>query len=309
MKVTALGVHSAFAVGEVVSDTSVDASIHPWKLYKPKFQSNFLLEFQTEDPSKPYRFVIDFGSDIRHSLMYSAGLKMGDIDAWYCSHPHADHVGGIEGIALSTFFNPFWKGKNAWLEEVTPGKLHVVNAYLKHKMPDKYKPELYAHEHVIEEIWQAARPGLNTLQGMMNVRLGTYFNVKSMDNDTIKRVKDGDRTWKFYTVNSTHVISGMGKMPSFGLRFECSDGQKIFFPTDTMFMVPENMRDIYLDSTVIYQDTETGPKSGVHSHIDEIEKADPEIKKNLYLYHYNEEPQVDESQYRGILRTGDVHVY
>jgi len=51
-------------------------------------------------------------------------------------------------------------------------------------------------------------------------------------------------------------------------------------------------------------------QSGAYdSHIDEIEKADPEIKKNLYLYHYNEEPQVDESQYRGILRTGDVHNY
>jgi len=308
MKVTALGVHSAFAVGESIEATG-SVTGQTQKLYKPKFQSNFLLEFQTDDPKKPYRFVIDFGSDIRHSLMYSAGLKMGDIDAWYCSHPHADHVGGIEGIALSTFFNPFWKGKNAWLEEVTPGQLHVINAYLKKKMPDKYKPELFAHEHVLEEIWQAARPGLNTLQGMRNVNLATYFKVQSMDDDTIKRIKDGDRTWKFYTVNSTHVISGMGKMPSFGLRFECSDGQVIFFPTDTMYMIPEGMETLYRTSDVVYQDAETGPKSGVHSHIDDIEKSDKEIKRKLYLYHYSEEPKVDESQYRGILRTGDVHNY
>ena len=128
MKVTALGTHSAFATGtykesietkhvkeliEKISankKTSLEISeleklINQFKerVYVPRFQSNFLLEFETKGKVKDniYRFVIDFGGDIRHSLA-NVGLKMGDIDGYYCSHPHADHIGGVEGIALST---------------------------------------------------------------------------------------------------------------------------------------------------------------------------------------------------------------
>ena len=140
MKVTALGVHSAFATGtykEVIETAKVEAMIaeavksakdtqshltisgirnilktNSTRAYFPRYQSNFLLEFQTQGKVKPdvYRFVLDFGSDIRHSLA-NVGLKMGDIDGYYCSHPHADHIGGIEGIALSTVFNPFCQKK------------------------------------------------------------------------------------------------------------------------------------------------------------------------------------------------------
>ena len=145
MKVTALGVNSAFAVGsykDVVETAKVEALLteaiksakdtqshltvngirkmlkeSSSRAYFPRYQSNFLLEFQTQGKVKDnvYRFVIDFGSDIRHSLA-NVGLKMGDIDGYYCSHPHADHIGGIEGIALSTVFNPFWNSKKTdWL--------------------------------------------------------------------------------------------------------------------------------------------------------------------------------------------------
>ena len=145
MKVTALGVNSAFATGtykDVIETAKVEAMIaeavksakdtqshltinairkiikdNTTRAYFPRYQSNFLLEFQTQGKVKPdvYRFVLDFGSDIRHSLA-NVGLKMGDIDGYYCSHPHADHIGGIEGIALSTVFNPFWNSKKTeWL--------------------------------------------------------------------------------------------------------------------------------------------------------------------------------------------------
>jgi len=95
MKITALGVNSAFAIGSSKNG-----------LYDPKFQSNFLIEFPQEN-GDTYKFVLDFGGDIRHSLAM-AGLKVGDIDGWYSSHPHADHIGGVEAIALSTIFNPYY---------------------------------------------------------------------------------------------------------------------------------------------------------------------------------------------------------
>lgn len=322
MKVTCLGVNSAFAVGDLYNFEE------GYKLYKPKFQSNFLLEF--DSPGKvsddKFRLVIDFGSDIRHSLAYQ-GLKMGDIDAWYCSHPHADHVGGIEGIALSTFFNPFWnKAKVDFLNGDTDVVAHLEN--MKNQtLPAECKPTLYAHcsprfekkdngelvlSSVMYDIWETSRAGLSTLQGScgMNVELDTYFDLKPMFDNKPIFIKDGDSEWKIYTVISTHVVQGTKLMPSYGLMFENEIRDKtVYMPTDTQLMSPPQIKSFYNRADVIFQDCETGPRSNVHPHIDDLRKLDPELKSKLLLYHYTEEPQVDEGEFGDVLQLGQVLEY
>jgi len=104
MRVIPIGVNSAFATGEWNEEG--------W--YKPKLQSNFLLEFnnavlRNKDATKIYankpilRILIDVGGDARHGLK-RVGLTVNDIDAFYVSHPHSDHIGGIECAALMSFF-------------------------------------------------------------------------------------------------------------------------------------------------------------------------------------------------------------
>lgn len=304
MRVTALGVNSAFGTGKtvVVDDKGT-------KAYIPKFQANFLLEFKTKGKisDEVYRVVLDFGSDIRHSLHFSAELRITDIDAWYCSHPHADHIGGVEGIALMTLFNPFYTpAKKEFLKD----KVDIID-YLFNgdKLPPDCKPDMYGHSEVLQELWKAASPGLQTLQGVMKVSIDTYFNPIIMRTNMSKEIKDGDRKWIFYTIESTHVVSGTAHMPSYGLMFESSDGKFIYFPTDTLLMMPPTMEAFYRKASVIYQDCETGFRSGVHSHIDDIRKVDNNVKKKCFLYHYNEEPVVDKDEFKGILRLGDVHEY
>jgi hypothetical protein len=302
MKVIALGVNSAFAVG----------TFHEDGTYSPKWQSNFLIEFNMKGKIRDdvYRMVIDFGSDIRHSLA-GRGLRLGDIDAWYCSHPHADHIGGVEGIALSTVFNPFWnKRKSEWLKS-SDGTIDPVADRLfdGEPIPDECKPTLWGHRTVLDELWCAAAPGLKTLQGVQVVSLETYFDVQVMKSNVNYTFYDGNRTWEVDTVMSTHVLAGTTLMPSYGLRFRSSDGRNILFPTDTLWMMPPNMAGFYKRAEVIYQDCETGIKSGVHSHIDDIRHADPVIKKKCYLYHFNEEPTIEEGEFSGVLKTGEVHEY
>ena len=325
MKITALGVNSAFATGgyrDVIdldrlnSLLDYETGLHidvdfksrvkelVTRAYVPKWQSNFLIEFETKGKVKDniYRLVIDFGGDIRHSLA-NAGLKLSDIDGWYCSHPHADHVGGIEGIALSTFFNPFYvTGKKDWCD--THNLFDCAN-----ELPQEYKPDLFAHRNVIDELWRAAAPGLETLQGVMDVKLETYFTVHQMIDNKLYSMKDGDRTWKFYTIVSTHVVSGTKLMPSYGLMIEGSDGKKIYMPTDTQFMAPPQIETFYRRADVIYQDCETGFRSGVHAYIDDLKTLAPDVKKKLYLYHFTEEPTVEKGEFKGILKTGECHVY
>lgn len=300
MKVIALGVHSAFAVGQW-EETSTGP------VYRPRWQSNFLLEF--EQPGKTnenvYRMVIDFGGDIRHSLA-GAGLRMADIDGWYCSHPHADHIGGVEGIALSTFFHPAWNtAKAEWLN----GDRMADRLFQGDRVPAGCKPDMLGHREVLEELWRAASPGLSTLQGVKQVTLDTYFNPLPMRTNIDRQFHDGDRTWKYYTIESTHVVSGTGHMPCYGLMLESSDGRNIYFPTDTLLMMPPTMESFYRKADVVYQDCETGPRSGVHSHIEDIRQIDPTIKNKCYLYHFNEEPVTDPGEFKGVLQTGEIHHY
>ena len=123
------------------------------RAYFPRWQSNFLLEFDI--PGKVnknvFRMVIDCGGDIRHALA-AQGLTMNQIDAWYISHPHSDHIGGIEGVALSTLFNPgFTQEKRELLNNVP-----VANWVCEHEsLPEECKPDILGHSTVLEEVWEA----------------------------------------------------------------------------------------------------------------------------------------------------------
>lgn len=337
MRVIPIGVNSAFATGEYMeaitlvdlqeilqsgTENILEQVIKKLKtLYDPRLQSNFLLEFdnavlKNKDATKIYvnkpviRILVDAGGDARHGLK-RRNLTVNDIDVFYVSHPHSDHIGGIECAALMSFFNPFYNQQKK--HGLSDNNMNILSYILKGgNVPSHWKPILMGQEEVIEETWNAFQPGLNTLQGVRNVTADTYFDVVKMDGlDFVITEKQPDntyKTWTFYTVESTHVVGGTKHMPSFGLFFN-SDTKNIYFPTDTMLMMPPSMKDFYDLADIIYQDTETGFKSGVHSHIEDIKKVDPTIKKKLYLYHYNEEPVINADEFAGILRIGDVHEY
>lgn len=309
MKVTMLGVNSAFAVGEFKDG-----------LYDPKFQSNFLFEFQNATfgfkdkiirKEKTLRLLLDAGGDIRHSLK-NVGLTSAQIHGVYCSHPHSDHIGGIEYLALTTFFNPFYTRDKKEALDLTDS--NPVLKYIRSNgdLAKNWKPFFLGEKSVLEDVWKAYIPGLDTLEGVRKPTLETYFDVIDMNHEDfwIEEIMPDNtiKKWTFYTIESTHVVSGTKHMNSFGLFFESKD-VKLYFPTDTMLMMPPSMKHFYDLANFVYQDTETGIRSGVHSHIDDIRKVDGEIKRKLFLYHYNEEPIVEPGEFAGVLKTGEVHEY
>jgi len=349
MKVTALGVHGAFSVGKHVDvlladdvkeilksllavdprkfdnldeyNRAYDAAIKriddlkKTRAYLPAWQSNFLIELRRKDGTW-LRIVIDFGGDIRHSLQ-NVGLSLSDIDVWYCSHPHQDHIGGIEGIALSTFFNPVWRINKKSFLDGQPIAVMVA----KKALPKDCKPVLMAHPDVLKDVWPAAKPGLETLEGIDEVNLDTYFDVCPITDMIAFSDYDNDgneRVWEIKPIRSLHVVNGRNFMNSWGLSFEENlqgvGGKFIYFPTDSQFMSPKQIKTTYNKSTVIYQDCETSPfPSDVHAHINDLRTLPPEIKKKMLLYHYQEIPTVgkhiDEGEFGGVLKMGDVQEY
>lgn len=337
MKVTAIGVNNAFGVGKYhdaivlddykrIVDESKDvneikaklAKLPRKKLYEPKWQSNFLLEFDTpgKNGKSPYRLMIDMGGDYRHALALH-GLKPGDISGVYITHNHNDHIGGMECQALSTIFNPFYSPKKKeWLGDRNVMEKLCFEQREWSEPPDYAKPDLFIHEKVLSGLRKATGPGLETLQGVPNIRLETYFNIETIgktENGYVRKFfQDGAKKWELTPIFAMHVISSSEEMASYGLKLKCVEGgdKKVLFPSDTQHCSPPQLIIHYQEADVIYMDCETGIKSGVHPHItDLIDNLDPDIQKKCYLYHYDAEPEVPQGMFAGVLKIGDQHNY
>lgn len=223
-----LGAGSAFTVGD------------------DNYQSNVLI---TAPSGK--RLLLDCGSDARFSL-HELGLKPTDIDAVYISHPHADHIGGLEWLAFSTCF-----------------------------LPNRTKPKLQVSRMFVNDLWnKSLAGGLESIEGEM-VDLDYYFEVKPVR-------ANGAFVWegiRFQLVQVVHIMNSFSIVPSFGLMFTLN-GQRIFFTSDTQFS-PKQISKFYQMSDLILHDCETSNHaSGVHAHYRDLCTLPPEIKRKMWLYHY-----------------------
>lgn len=344
MKIIAIGVHSAFATGtfekaisskqaiemalkiarttefKEASEEAIAAEINRLSqfVYLPKWQSNFLIEFDM--PGKrgksPYRLLVDMGGDARHALK-GLGLTSADIDGVYISHPHNDHIGGMEYMSLTTFFNPFYvPAKVEWLNKQFIADKLFLEPQWGSIPPGNTKPDLLIHKKVLKPLKRALGPGLDTLQGVPDVTLDTYFDVhiigKRRNGQTKTHVfQDGGGEWTLTPLFAMHVISSSEEMPSYGISLQHSSGYNVLMPTDIQSAIPPQLVGHYKRANRIYMDCETSPfPSGVHPHVsDLINKLDPEIQKKCLLYHYDADPQVPEGMFCGILKNGDYHIY
>lgn len=249
MKLIFVGTGSAFTVGD------------------GNYQSNMLI---VSDTGKI--LAIDCGTDFRMAL-YEVGYSYRDIDAVYVSHQHADHIGGLEWLAFSTFFDP-----------------------------KASKPNLYAKDLLIKDLWdKSLSGGLSSLQDEL-ATLSTYFNVHSIEG--LSFMWDGIT---FNLFKTQHVACHAHPLPSYGLSFN-ANGVKVMLTTDVQF-VPETLIEHLDDADIIFHDCETAAfKSGVHAHYSELVTLDPKYKRKMWLYHYQPGPLPDASQeqFLGFVKKGQI---
>jgi hypothetical protein len=220
------------------------------------FQSNMVLE----DSGK--RLLIDCGGDVRHALA-KAGLGAKDIDGLYVSHLHADHIGGIEWLGFSRYFS---QGP---------------------------KPDLFINERLATNLWeQSLRGGMASHQGVV-LTLDHFFKTvhRIAHNSGFKWGQTDCRL-----VQTVHYMDGYEIVPSYGLIMKI-DGKpevgEVFLTTDTQF-APNQIMDFYQRASIIFQDCETSNyKSGVHAHYTELKTLPPDIRKRMWLYHYQDGPLPD----------------
>lgn len=211
------------------------------------FHSNMLLEDNHE-----HRMLIDCGSDARHSL-HKAGYSHRDITDIYISHSHADHAGGLEWIGFTHKFDPSCD-----------------------------RPRLFANTELARLLWDHTLSG-----GMRSIKehptsLETYFDVELIEPDN--PVFD----WHGIPceiVQAIHFHDFDKLMPCYGISFRVN-GKIIYITADTQF-TPDRLMPHYQKADLIFHDCETGPNhSGVHAHFEQLKALPDEIKRKMWLYHY-----------------------
>lgn len=235
LKMTFLGTGSAFTIGD------------------GNYQSNVLLQLQDDS------LLIDAGTDLRFSLA-EQNLDFKIINNIYISHLHADHVGGLEWLALSHYF----------------------------ATDVKKKPVLFASDQLIGDLWKKSLAGgLETLTAK-KASLDMYFDVCPIKGNGYFRWQDIN----FRIVQTVHVYNNLKLQPCFGLMFE-HNSTRIFYSADTQYS-PHQLQDFYSEADIIFHDCETSAiKSGVHAHYSELRKIPIEFRKKMWLYHYSPGPLPD----------------
>ncbi len=255
MKILALGTGSAFTLNN--------------------YQTSFLIDDE---------LLFDCGGDVRFALR-DQGLTYKNIKNVFISHLHNDHIGGLEWLGFSKYFDPTEK-----------------------------LPNLIISESLVEDLWNKCLcGGMGSLQGLV-CNLHTYFDVWPIERNG----KFGYPIVKSecQLIQTVHIMNGYYIVLSFGLMVtDFYAGKKIFFTGDTQFC-PEQIMDFYKVADVIFQDCEylylpdgKPIKSRVHAHFEDLKTLDPMIKNKMWLVHYQDIVAADwagDFGFKGFLKKGQV---
>lgn len=217
------------------------------------FQSNAILQ---DDGGRC--LLIDCGTDVRRALR-AAGLSRHDLAGAYVSHLHGDHIGGLEWLGFSTYFDP-----------------------------DAGRLPLFVPEPLVTPLWH------DTLKGGMGAldhgpaRLEDYFDVRPVPSGR-HFVFGGTR---IDLVPVDHIRCGLSTMASYGLMIEAPAGP-VLFTSDCLFQ-PDTLMPYYDRARLIFHDCDTGPTpGGVHAHFQQLSTLPEAVRAKMWLYHHADGPLPD----------------
>ncbi len=217
------------------------------------YQSNMVITSPTGK-----RLLIDCGGDARFALA-ECGLQLKDLDAVYISHLHADHIGGMEWLALNTYF-----------------------------APERRRLPLFGEKNLLGRLWDhSLKGGLECLR-LKRMELVDYFDCRALTVAT-PFLWEGIR---MEMVEMHHIVGDHCSHNSYGLLMGAEESAcpSIFISTDAIFQ-PELLQVIAQRATLIFHDCETSPhQTQVHAHYDQLCTLPTAIRQKMWLYHYQSAP-------------------
>ena len=218
----------------------------------PVFNSNFLI------CNRGRYLLIDYGRTANEAFDY-LDLNRDEIDSIIVSHLHADHVGGLEELAI--------------LNKVKFGR----------------RPNIISTDSILEKLWnQTLKGGLGRLfngdkSGAM--KLEDYFVPMPAKADAWN-VFPGFEGLEIMMVKTRHIEG----MESYGYLLR-TEGRLVYLSGDTIFD-PEKTVLYGREADVIIHDVQledSGPdnEDGVHPSLRQLRGLPEAIKKKTYFYHFD----------------------
>lgn len=225
---------------------------------KTAFQTNLLI-IKGQD-----HLLVDCGTLCSYAFENMYNGRITDIKNLLLTHPHADHIGGVEELAL--------EGKY-----ITKRLVNLV-------ITDEFKKCLW--EESLKGGIQYSEEGVMTFDD--------YFNQ-------IKPVRIQKKPFEMFETNvgsiniklfrTRHVTTRKKSLKKSQISYGLIIDDRILFTADTQFN-PSQLQfllDKYNKIEVIFHDCDVmGYSRGVHAAYDELVTLPKEIKEKMFLSHYSE---------------------
>lgn len=251
---------------------------------KTLFQTNFLI-IQGET-----HILVDFGMTGPQSLYQTAGLEMSSIEIILPTHSHADHVGGIESLALA-------------------------NRYIARSIMGKPKLKMVINDEYERILWD------------MTLRGGLEWNEQDDEGRKLCFYDYFDvirPTWKPGQPRETHEVSvGEIHLEIFRTKHvpeQATSWQNSFisyglYINNRVFISADTRLDLdliysYADrSEAMFHDVQFF-SGAVHTPLSDLRTLPPEIKEKMLLIHYSDNWQQHQvNDFAGYAKQGHRYIF
>ena len=224
---------------------------------KDNFQNNLLLIKGDQ------HLLIDCGTLCPYALETVYNTKISEIRNVILTHPHADHIGGMEEMLLIGRY-------------VTKSPVNII-------IPKPFKKKLWN---------ESLRGGIQFSEhGKMTFE--DYF--KEIPNKRILKkpfeMYHGTLgTMDLKIFRTRHVTTSTNSLKNSQLSYGVLIDEKVLFTADTQFNEHQlrYLLSKYKNIQYIFQDCDiSGYSAGVHASYDQLCSLPPEIRAKMYLCHYN----------------------
>lgn len=251
---------------------------------KRNFQSNALIEAWSGSPDAQAGpdeiLLLDFGTSgplALHALKdlpafaylrRDARINYPRIGHVFVTHLHADHVGGLEELALMNTF-VFARGGGA----------------------PAHRPRIISSAEILSALWEHSLKGGLSVMRERDATLEDYFVPFALTpGDPARNAFDIGGRYRFNVFPTDHLRIGNRRWPSLGLHArDLVTGQTAFYSGDTRFL-PGEYGAMMEAARIAFHEVYLGDKDpGVHTMLAQLRTLGAGVKRKTWLYHYGDD--------------------